>query len=480
MSTRFDRYQRRKAAAERAKSKSEASKPVSLSKKKRPTTDKKSANTADFHYFHNKKDSENCARDAARITKDCEDTDENKANSANALKKAKLSSESGIASNFIQKIKDALAKVDEQARISSGFKVNDKNRWMLNHCDGLWLKPGGQKGANGKEILNTKNFRETIEKDIQGFIDSQAKLEKDAFEKVFSFADDYMMSHWQDVVDDVEKKALRRAAFARFPGAATLMARIGTWEGLGRLVGNTIGAIVTNDMERQFQALLDKANVFSKAIEAGKTLLSKGGIEDAMASMMAGVAYANPCIKARKCLLVPFKDTGKTAAGNGCCPGQTGHHVIPNAMFNVFEPVTVKVPNKPDKTTMESQGLRKCWKNYSESNALTICLEGTANRAANGTHGFAHSGTEKIAEVYRHSPDMPYTQARDRISLLMAGMFGCDWKCIAEQLDDELKKRYSKDKDCGTFPESAMVSPHSGRGRGGPDVPIINPPRRAL
>ncbi|WP_157778554.1 hypothetical protein [Massilia violaceinigra] len=479
MSTAFDRHQRRKAAAERAKAKNDTPAPAQSTRRTSTTSNKKLANTADYHYFHNKKDSANCKADAERIKNECADNDESKKKSADALKNARLSKESGVAPYFINKLKDALGKIDAQARKASGYTANDKNRWMQNHCDGLWQKPGGKKGPEGQEVFNTKDFRDSVVSDIQSFIADQSKLEKEALEKVFSFADDYMMSHWQDAADNAKEKALRRAAFFRFPGAATLMARIGTWESLGRLIGNTIGAIVTNDMERQFQALQDNAKVFTDAIEAGRKILTPGGMEDAMASLMAGVAYANPCIKARKCLLVPYKDAGKTTAGNGCCPGQTGHHVIPNAMFEAFAPVTQTVKTATgtvENTTMKPQGLRKCWKDYKENNALTICLEGTANRIANGTHGLAHSGTEKIVENSRNSPDMPYTEARDRTSQLMAKMFGCKWECIAEQLDDELKKRYSNDAECGKFPQDAMVSPHSGRSGGGPNVPIHTGP----
>ncbi|MDQ1814459.1 hypothetical protein RBA41_14200 [Massilia sp. CCM 9210] len=478
MSTAFDRHQRRRTEADRETAKNNTPVPAQSPRRTTTTNTKKLANTADYHYFHNKKDSANCKADADRIRDECADNEETKKKSADALKNARLSKESGVAPYFIKKIKDTLGKIDAKARETSGYSPNDKNRWMQNHCDGLWQKPGGQKGLEGQEVLNTKDFRESIESDIQSFINDQSKMEKEALEKVFSFADDYMMSHWKDIVDNAQEKALRRAAFFRFPGAATLMARIGTYESLGRLIGNTIGAIVTNDMETQFQALQDNAKVFTDAVEAGRKILTPGGMEDAMASIMAGVAYANPCIKARKCLLVPYKDAGKTATGNGCCPGQTGHHVIPNAMFQAFAPVTETVKTATgtvENTTMKPQGLRKCWKDYKENNALTICLEGTANRVANGTHGLAHSGTEEIVKASRHSPDMPYTKARDKTSKLMAKMFGCNWECIAEQLDDELKKRYSSDKECGTFPKDALVSPHSGRSGGGPDLPMATP-----
>jgi hypothetical protein len=55
-----------------------------------------------------------------------------------------------------------------------------------------------------------------------------------------------------------------------------------------------------------------------------------------MADGMTARAATDPCLRARKCMLVPFNQTGAVRAsrhGQGCCPGQTGHHILPGAMF---------------------------------------------------------------------------------------------------------------------------------------------------
>ncbi len=210
----------------------------------------------------------------------------------------------------------------------------------------------------------------------------------------------------------------------------------------------------------------------TKGFTITEKLEAFGGAEDVMATMMAEVAESNDCIKARKCRLVPFSDVEDTKTGKGCCPGQTGHHVLPNAMFQRYAPVTRINEEKKTTTTMEAQGLRKCWEDYSERNALTICLEGAGNKDGNGSHGRAHSETEKVAEKFRHSPDMPYKIARTEIASRIATLFGCDPACMIAQLDDKLKGFYSKNDECGSFPDNAMVSPHSGKPHGGPHVPL--------
>ncbi|NHZ38464.1 hypothetical protein [Massilia rubra] len=239
-------------------------------------------------------------------------------------------------------------------------------------------------------------------------------------------------------------------------------------------------ATVSKDISGLVTDLLTYGNEKTRAIASEKLLLEKPGpMEDAMATLMAAVAESNPCIKARKCRLVPYEKVSDTENGKGCCPGQTGHHVIPNAMFDTFAPVTETVGEgnkKKTVTAMKSQGLRKCWDTYKENEALTICLEGTANRDANGSHGFAHAGTEEIIKIFRNSPNMRYIDARNLITNMLARMFGCNKDCLADQLDDRLAGYYKKGPDCGVFPDDAMVTPHSGRGGGGPNLPADSDP----
>lgn len=242
---------------------------------------------------------------------------------------------------------------------------------------------------------------------------------------------------------------------------------------MGHLIGNVAAAIVTDDMATKFGAIAKTANDAVTKVSEYKHLLDSG-IENAMASMMAGIAAANPCVRARKCLLVPYKDTGNVDGGKGCCPGQTGHHLLPGAMFNEFKPVFKdgKQVIKDGKQVFEATGkLRECWKKYDHDAALTICLEGTSNSSGNGSHGLLHSETAVVMEDQRASPDMSYEVARNRIAGLMTVNFGCNADCIKEQLDDSLKKMHT----CGKI-DTAKVTPHSGQGCGGPEPHEIQLP----
>ncbi len=104
---------------------------------------------------------------------------------------------------------------------------------------------------------------------------------------------------------------------------------------------------------------------------------------------MAEAAKNDPCLSARKCMLVPYTTkqgnlakgevkegdygagllAGKFGLGDsrGCCPGQTGHHLIPDSWL---------------------QG--KCSNGYTKGGAPVVCMEGTTHTG--GTHGEIHTG----------------------------------------------------------------------------------------
>ncbi|MDQ1834719.1 HNH/endonuclease VII fold toxin-2 domain-containing protein [Massilia scottii] len=433
---------------------------------------KRLGNTADYHYFHNRKLSKQCKEDYDRIVDACDKNTDTKKNNEAAMKNARLGANANSsARRYTNKLKESLRELDDLVQKSSGYSVTDQNEWMQNHCSGLWQKPGGGKGPEGEvKIPNTEEFKKRIEKEIQDATDAAQILETEARDKIMSFADDYMKNHLTEVLKGVEEKALKRAIAARIPGATTILARIGMWEGLGTLLGNAAAAYVTNDIERLYQEVVQKAADATSLVENLKKIMTVGGLEDLMASTMSGIAYANPCIKARKCLLIPYKNSENLKEGNGCCPGQTGHHILPNAMFTSFKP-EMKKDGKNLKKLLQSDGPRECWADYDKNEALTICLEGTTNRATNGSHGLAHELTAAIVAPYRKSADMPYTEARDKVAAMVATAYGCNAECIKEQLDDSLKDKHS----CGDL-ESAQVSPHSGEVAGGPLAPVTVPP----
>jgi hypothetical protein len=154
---------------------------------------------------------------------------------------------------------------------------------------------------------------------------------------------------------------------------------------------------------------------------------------------------ANDCLRARRCMLVPYSPTGKQ---KGCCGNkrQTGHHLIEASAF--FD---------KGRGGSGSNPLAGCG-NYSEGKAPSVCTEGTDH--GTGTHGLLHTwqsdaalacpGTTGQNAVPKLALDAPgldpaeaahvttYEQARENGIAAMQQVFpesNCDADCLRAQLD---------------------------------------------
>lgn len=146
----------------------------------------------------------------------------------------------------------------------------------------------------------------------------------------------------------------------------------------------------------------------------------KGNPEEAMADFMEGVANVNPCTRARRCSLVP-KSQANLMGGQGCCPGQTGHHLIPDA--------AVKDAGCPG---------------YDSDKAPTVCAEGTSH-GTGGSHGALHGSLERRMKDFQRiskKSTMSYAQYRNEAIGSFYETFPeskCDRKRLKAQLDSYYK-----------------------------------------
>lgn len=127
--------------------------------------------------------------------------------------------------------------------------------------------------------------------------------------------------------------------------------------------------------------------------------------------------------------MVPYgkTDTATSLGGDGCCPGQTGHHVIPE------------------------EAVESC-EGYNHAGAPTVCVEGTNN--ANGTHGKVHGDLYDRIDDYKKggffsSPreTISYGNLRDMGIASVQSIFPeskCDTKCLRAQLDAFYKDKCKK------------------------------------
>jgi hypothetical protein len=134
-------------------------------------------------------------------------------------------------------------------------------------------------------------------------------------------------------------------------------------------------------------------------------------------------ADSSPCAKAMKCLLRPFNKEPKDGV-NGCCKGQTPHHIPPKALMKGSVP------------------------GYNEETALCVCMEGMTQHA--GSHGKNHAAIDyaasraQAAGKINGSGQCSVKQYNEICASTVAAQCGCDEKCIQEQLDksfnDDQKK----------------------------------------
>lgn len=148
------------------------------------------------------------------------------------------------------------------------------------------------------------------------------------------------------------------------------------------------------------------------------------------------------CLKAIRCVLQSYRDTqnknAKTYEGGktrlACCPGQSGHHVVPKSI------------EMPD-----------CWKPAKV--APCICVEGVNN--SHGTHGKIHRALKiKLGE----GKEMDCHEVLNLMSQTIHDIFpDCDSKCINAQLKTSTgktcpcdpKPKVTAKSGCGGSPEES-------------------------
>ena len=183
--------------------------------------------------------------------------------------------------------------------------------------------------------------------------------------------------------------------------------------------------------------------------------------KDVMAEMV-DAATNDPCLKARKCFLVPYSpskqgrygrgekdlkggsgkglfDTGpmSLADSRGCCPGQTAHHLIQDSWL--------KTPG-----SKRGAGDRCAPKRYNVNKAPTVCVEGMNQRT--GSHGTIHQTTEDRLQAHLDKSGGKFTMANAidvaaKAHQDMVGKNTCNQACIKDQIRD-----YFEDMGCDPIP----------------------------
>jgi Domain of unknown function (DUF4150)/GHH signature containing HNH/Endo VII superfamily nuclease toxin 2 len=133
----------------------------------------------------------------------------------------------------------------------------------------------------------------------------------------------------------------------------------------------------------------------------------------------AKTASQNDCLAARRCRLVPYKASPEVNDGiKGCCPAQTGDHIIPKSSF--FK---------------DSYGGRPMtgWKPYKMEKAPCMCTEGGS---CSGTHGLRHTHHKSTSPVDNGTHVSFDDEAKHCAKGAKAVAPNCSEACIEAQLKE--------------------------------------------
>ena len=356
-----------------------------------------------------------------------------------------------------ERLNDRLKKSKKGRK--TGIQVRNKT-WKDDHCGALLFNP-----AAGPDELRKK---------MEDLVNGTQELKDD------------LVSMLEDLGIDVAKEALvsygEKAAARQVAGlaagpigtgvmfianvASSLWSMWSAWDEI-----STIKDVVKSQLE-VLQDIQQRAADILGAVDDPERLKE---LKEKMVNEMKEAVNQDACLTARRCFLVPYKNKGeqfkeydkgisKDSGGpglfdrapfdlsdsRGCCPGQTGHHLIPEAWLKD-----------------EDKKLR-C-KKYNHNAAPTVCAEGYDGRY--GTHGEAHGWlNETLNERGKTSQTVTMNEAIDLAveGFTRPGSLGahCNKKCIKEQLDS-----YYKNADCsGIVPKLQPGVPSPG----GP-VPVNDP-----
>ncbi|HCF2456935.1 TPA: DUF4150 domain-containing protein [Pseudomonas aeruginosa] len=383
------------------------------------------ANTPPNQYISVGMKGNDCKKDIERIQKKCKTKTEEDAKKRTPPNKRKRS--------LGKRLDDLVSLPDEAGRKATGYHRTKGNAWMDEHCDGLWVKP--MKGLD-----DFKEAEQQLNELLDNLPTDTTSLGQLVFGELIELAYEKMGTWF--LVKKLGGLATRSVLKNIIGGLA------GT-TGVGLVVTGAMAAWTLTDIistatemaealgpqgQEILEDLLDLDSLKAK-IEA-KVAAYKKEPDKFLAELMELQAQRSPCIRARKCMLVPYNNSKKPQVnkGEGCCPGQTGHHVIPDAAMK----------GNP------------CYSG--EGKAPTICLEGTNQH--HGSHGKAHEELdEELKSLKLENGDpISYQEIRNAgiTAIKRAGAHDCSTKCLQAQLDDYYKKCLNQ-----------KVKAHSGKSSGG-------------
>ena len=359
-----------------------------------------------------------------------------------------------------QACKDEKEKIDDECEISNRdqkrFVDRQKgrnrrrknNRGKSNHD----LRPKTWKDNHCRNLL-VKPRPDLLKKQLKDFEADAKEMYHDLAGEAWDVAKNRAAEQAGDTGERMAVKWVAGLGCTVFTpaGTAACEAAVTVWNVLDGVYSVIAGAVRMSraamdvqEMMRILSSIPDQLTEVQEAIGDDK---KRKALRKKLINEAAQAASDDPCVKARKCMLVPYKGdtyttdkhlltvkTGKhtlkeipkgkgtnfmtkigMGTSSGCCPGQTGHHVIPDSWA-------------------KKAGCTK----YSEGQAPVVCVEGVSQN--DGTHGEIHTKlNELLAEAMRDSPSI-YNDPNEIMKMAAQShaetFTHCSQNCIQKQLEE--------------------------------------------
>ena len=275
--------------------------------------------------------------------------------------------------------KSKTARMLQKLKKKSGVGRRDKNgwHWTDDHCAGLKIK-----------LISTEQAKEYANEMADLFAALPEEL------NAMSMLESMLKDLAANAAINAAEKVAAKAAVKQLIGSSAPVAGnivMGLWSAMDAAMA--VGDVreiraAANEALEQLNALQDKAKELQSLAEEFKGFRERPPEEQLTKLQEIAVegqdmlATLNACTRARKCNLVPYRADGagnpfnarkqskvESSKGGGCCPGQTGHHLIPKAMIESACP------------------------RYDHNIAPTVCVEGFSEHF--GSHKRIHDAMDR-------------------------------------------------------------------------------------
>ncbi|EIY2762623.1 DUF4150 domain-containing protein [Escherichia coli] len=375
------------------------------------------ANTPPNTYVDTKTRKGPCGEEVKEIERHCRpehEKNDDKSQKASRTKLGKIVSHEKI---------EILKRKTESIKNKLGYKRNTQNDWIDDHCEGLMFRPWSEKQINRNVDADLAEELKSLTSDIDKLTKELTDEINNYFVKQLQQAQDKAT---QVLIEKLEKKiAVKvasqgvkiacKGAIAAVPVAGWIISGLWTAYDVYDIYDSYDELNKLKELyESSREIILDN----KKAMQTLSELTAGMGDKTPLQLISSGMdifARINSCTRARRCLMVRYDDTKgyqKSFEGKGCCPGQTGHHLIPEAMAASGCP------------------------GYKHDDAPVICVEGINQRQ--GSHKTVHDRLHQQVLAKGVGTPISYSEAQRMAIISFKEAFPesrCDIKCLQAQLD---------------------------------------------